>query len=71
MDGAEVHVWARGPERFDEIEDASKLEMVPVVVLVAAILIVGVYPAFITDVFAVGVEQMMEPLRQAALAVAG
>ena len=56
------------PERFDDMSDATPLEMVPVAVLVIAIMVVGIYPAFITDVFAEGVEQMMEPLRQAAQA---
>ena len=63
-------MFGERPKRFDDISDASKLEMVPVAILVAAILVVGVYPAFITDVFASGLEQMMEPFRQIYLAAA-
>ena len=42
-----------GPEkpRFSEVGDASLVEAVPVVLLVASIVIVGIYPALITDVF--------------------
>ncbi len=42
-----------GPEkpRFAEVGDASLVEAIPVVLLVASIVIVGIYPALITDVF--------------------
>ena len=42
-----------GPEkpRFSEVGDASLVEAIPVVLLVASIVIVGIYPALITDVF--------------------
>ena len=46
-----------GPEkpRFANIEDADKMELIPIVGLVAAIFIVGIYPALVTDTFKVGI----------------
>ena len=49
--------------RFANITDASPLEMVPLFVLSAVILLVGVYPAVISDVFAQGVGPIVEALR--------
>ena len=42
-----------GPEkpRFSEVGDASLVEAIPVLLLVASIVLVGIYPALITDVF--------------------
>ncbi|MDP7579077.1 MAG: NADH-quinone oxidoreductase subunit M [SAR202 cluster bacterium] len=48
-------------ERFENVRDASKLEMLPIAVLVASILIVGIYPAVISDVFKTGVEEIIRP----------
>ncbi len=54
-----------GPDidRFINVRDATALEMVPVVVLVVAVLVVGLYPAIVTDVFADGVEPIIESIR--------
>ena len=51
-----------GPEvaRFKDVKDASVLEMVPVGALVIAVIVVGIYPAFISDVFAGGIEPIVE-----------
>ena len=53
--------------RFDSVRDASPLEMVPVLVLVAAIIVVGVYPALISDVFTSGVNEILDTIPGAQL----
>ena len=59
-------------DRFDSVRDATRMEMVPMVALVVAILVVGVYPAFIADVFADGVGPIVEALQGSVqTAVAG
>ena len=40
--------------------DASIMESIPLVVLVAAIVVVGVYPAILTDAFNAGIAPMLE-----------
>jgi NADH-quinone oxidoreductase subunit M len=47
-------------ERWADLPDATRLDLVPVVVLVAAIFIFGIYPAFLSDMFAVGVEPIAQ-----------
>ncbi len=57
-------------ERFNEVTDASGMQYAPIALLVIAIIAVGVYPAFISDVFASGIEpitQSIERLAQARL----
>ena len=44
------------------------MEMVPVSVLVIAVMVVGIYPAFIADVFASGVQPIVEATQQTAQA---
>ena len=53
-------------ERFKDVRDASLIEMIPVGALVIAIMVVGIYPAFITDVFASGIEPIIESFEQVA-----
>jgi NADH-quinone oxidoreductase subunit M len=50
-----------GPDkkRFAEITDASIVEAIPLMLLVASIVAVGLYPAFLIDVFQRGLEPMM------------
>ena len=55
-------------ERFDSVEDATPLEMLPIAALVLAVLVVGVYPAVISDVFKSGLEPIVESLQLAAQA---
>jgi NADH-quinone oxidoreductase subunit M len=43
-------------ERWANLPDANRWDLVPVVLLAATIFVFGIYPAFITDVFAIGVE---------------
>ena len=52
--------------RFDGVGDTSVLEAVPMVALVAAIMVVGVYPALVSDVFAQGLEPIVTSLQQGA-----
>ena len=46
-------------ERFAQIGDATFVEAVPVVALLVAIVVVGVYPRVLTDVFGVGVQAIL------------
>ena len=46
-------------ERFENVRDASLLEMVPLFALVVAVLVVGVYPAVISDHFVAGVQPIV------------
>ena len=50
-----------GPQlsRFASVRDATILEFAPVAALVIAIIVVGVYPAFLTDVFGSGVDSIL------------
>ncbi len=47
------------PSRWDDLSDASPVELVPVVLLVVSIVAVGVYPAWLTDVFRDGLEPIV------------
>ena len=57
-----------GPQnrRFDSVKDASPMEMLPVAVLLIAVLVVGIYPAVIADVFTSGVEPIVQSIQQVA-----
>jgi NADH-quinone oxidoreductase subunit M len=46
-------------ERYDHAPDADNLEKVPIFALVVAIMIVGVYPAFLTNVIKGGIEPIV------------
>ena len=53
LDGPKV------PERYRLLPwDATLLEIVPVVLLIAAIMVVGIYPAFVSDLFTAGIEDI-------------
>ena len=43
-------------DRYDNLEDASLVDMIPVVGLIVPIVLVGVWPRMITDVFKTGIE---------------
>ena len=47
------------PARWDELTDASLVELVPVALLVVSIIAVGVYPAWLTDVFRDGLDPIV------------
>ena len=53
--------------RFESVRDATPMEMVPMFVLVAAILVVGVWPSVVADVFTTGVGPIVEALQESAL----
>ena len=50
-----------GPQllRHNNLSDASIPEMIPVAILVASILVVGIYPAVISDVFNTGLDPIV------------
>ena len=50
------------PQRWAGLGDANRLEMVTVGIMVAAIIIVGVYPSILTDVIGTGVGPMADRL---------
>ena len=58
-----------GPQlpRFAQIGDATRVEMVPMAVLVIAIMVVGLYPALFTDVFKTGLEPIVRSLQLAVV----
>ena len=47
-------------ERFADLTDASLVDAVPLVLLIISIVAVGVYPAFLTEVFKSGIEPMVD-----------
>ena len=55
-------------ERFADITDVSGIQLVPIALLVIAIIVVGIYPSIISDVFASGVEPIAQSLDQVAQA---
>jgi NADH:ubiquinone oxidoreductase subunit 4 (subunit M) len=52
--------------RFENVRDATPMEMVPMFVLVAAVMVVGVYPAVIADVFTEGVSPIVDAIQRSA-----
>ena len=49
--------------RFANLRDATPLELVPIAALVIAIMVVGIFPNTIADVFATGVQPIVESLQ--------
>ena len=58
-------------ERFAELTDAGLLETVPLALLVISIIVVGVYPAILTEVFNAGIAPMVEVINQGTTAPLG
>ena len=52
--------------RLDDLKDASPLEMIPVAALIIAIMVVGIFPATVTDVFSTGIGPIVESLQSVA-----
>ena len=46
-------------DRFADVADASLVEAIPLVLLTFSIVAVGVYPAFLTDLFRIGLDPMV------------
>ena len=51
-------------ERFADLTDASPLEATPLALLAISIIVVGVYPAILTDVFNAGIAPIVEAINQ-------
>jgi len=46
-------------DRWSSLTDASKLELIPIALLIGAIFVFGIYPSFLTDLFTMGVEPIV------------
>ena len=51
--------FGRRPDRFSQLTDASLVEALPLGLLMISILAVGIYPSFLSDVFASGLEPIV------------
>ena len=51
--------FGRLPDRFSQISDATLVEALPLGLLMISILAIGIYPTFLTDIFASGLEPMV------------
>ena len=58
-------------ERFATITDASPLEAIPLALLVISIVVVGVYPAFLTEVFDTAITPMVDMINSASVGAVG
>ena len=61
-------LFGRARERFDHITDAGLVEAVPLGVLVISIVVIGCYPAFITDVFDAGLKPIVDAVKLVGVA---
>jgi NADH-quinone oxidoreductase subunit M len=52
-------LFGPGREQFNSLTDASLVEVVPLLLMVISIIVVGVYPVFLTDVFQAGLDPMV------------
>jgi NADH-quinone oxidoreductase subunit M len=57
-------------ERFADLTDASLLEAVPLALLAASIVLVGIYPAFLTEVFDTAIAPMVDVINANAAGLA-
>ena len=53
--------------RMDELTDATPLEMAPVAALIIAIMVVGIFPSTVVDVFSMGVAPIVDSLQNAVM----
>ena len=58
-------------KRWDELRDPQPWEFIPVAALVAMILVVGIYPATVTDLFRMGVEPIVTALHNTQIVASG
>ena len=49
--------------RFADLKDATPIELVPIAALIIAIMVVGIFPSTITDVFSTGIAPIVESLQ--------
>ena len=47
-------------ERWSTLPDATRTDLIPMALLIVPIILFGVYPAFISDVFAIGIEPIVQ-----------
>ena len=47
-------------ERWSTLPDATRTDLIPMVLLIVPIILFGIYPAFISDVFAIGIEPIVQ-----------
>ena len=52
--------------RLDQVGDATIVQAVPLVILIVSIMVVGLYPSIISDVFKLGLAPIMESLQTGA-----
>ena len=50
-------------DRFEQVGDAGVIEAIPMGLLVISIAVVGLYPAFLTDVFDAGIRPIAEAIQ--------
>ena len=55
----ERSLFGESRDRFADVADASLVEAIPLVLLTFSIVAVGVYPAFLTDLFRIGLDPMV------------
>ena len=44
------------PDRYEQLPDASFVDMIPVIGLIIPIVVIGLWPSILTDVFRVGIQ---------------
>ena len=47
------------PDHLSELKDADRLECIPLILMIISIVIIGIYPSVLTDVFNSGLEPMV------------
>ena len=52
-------IFEKIPSKFNSLTDAQPHEIIPIAMLVISILFVGIYPAFISDIFTLGLEPIV------------
>lgn len=52
-------MFGKRPTKFDSLSDAQIHEMIPIAMLIISIIFVGIYPAFISDIFTLGLEPIV------------
>ncbi len=60
---AERVLFGPSRRRFAELKDCSLIEAAPLALLVAAILVFGIYPSLLTDVFRAGIDPIAAMMR--------
>jgi NADH-quinone oxidoreductase subunit M len=54
---------------LDDVSDATPLELVPVALMITTIMVVGIYPAVIVDVFSNGIQPIVDAMGPAVAAL--